>query len=181
MPHGEKLSNCACLKLKGFPNCVKIKVLETIAKMHAKSSLPAPFSQNCQYKNNQTDDGDQSDQGGQKTPAGPAAKAKKSSGSKKKKKKKSPAQLSQVKRVDTKIGEGDSLGSGGQGYQPHQYSLARKGFIDNLKAGGVSAKDAVEQWNASPQKRSMLSTLSLQELKRRRFVAKDCQENPWAN
>lgn len=155
--------------------------------MQAKSSLPAPFSQNRQYKKRQAADGDDDDDDHKDgtPPAESAAKAKKSVGSKsklkKKNTKKAPAQLSKVKRVDTDTGGGEHLGSEGQSYKPHDYSLARKTFINNLKAEGVSPQDAAEQWNASAQKRSMLSTLSVQELKRRRFVAKTCQENPWAD
>lgn len=158
--------------LHGF-TLSKFEVLKTIEKMQNQSTLPAPFSQNCQYKKNQPDDG--SDQDGA---AEPAAKPR-SKANPKKKKKKAPAQISKAK-LAKESEKANSEVSVEQGYQAHHYSDARKAFINKLKDDGVSASDAAEQWNASSLKRDMLSTLTLQELKRRRFVSKECQDNPWA-
>ena len=143
--------------------------------MQTKSTVPAPFSQNRQYKKNQPDDGSDQEEG----EAEPATKARSKKSSKKKKKTKAPAQISKAKSAKESE-QAKSEVSVGQGYQAHQYSDARKQFINKLKHDGFSASDAAEQWNASSLKRDMLCTLTLQELKRRRFVPKECQENPWA-
>ena len=154
----------------------KFEVLKTIEKMQNQSTLPAPFSQNCQYKKNQPDDGsDQEEHGAAK----PAAKPRPKANSKTKSKKRAPAQVSKAKSAKESE-KANSEVSVGQGYQAHHYSDARKASINKLKDDGVSASDAAEQWDASSLKRDMLSTLTLQELKRRRFVSKECQENPWA-
>lgn len=155
------------------------KVLDTIEKMH-KTSTPRPFSQNCQYKKNQPDDGE-SDGGKddpQKTQSERASKKKKNKGKSSKKKKKVPAQLSKAKLQEK---SDDTAAVHDEGvYEAKTYSILRKKFIDEVRETGLSYKDANEKWNSSAEKCRLLSTLSLPELKRRRFVSKDCEENPWS-
>ena len=64
-------------------------------------------------------------------------------------------------------------------YTPHLYAERRVHFIQQAKADGMSIKDAREAWNESDSKRAMLATVSLPELKRRRFVDKTCTVNPF--
>lgn len=64
-------------------------------------------------------------------------------------------------------------------YTPHLYAERRVHFIQQAKADGVSFKEAREAWNESDSKRAMLATVSLPELKRRRFVEKGCTVNPF--
>lgn len=63
-------------------------------------------------------------------------------------------------------------------YAPHEYSSLRQQFLPEKTLAGMSAKEAREEWDMSDVKRRLLSGVSLPELKRRRFVPKDCQVNP---
>eukprot|EP00438_Fugacium_kawagutii_P017117 Skav204433 [mRNA] locus=scaffold1093:75091:75246:- [translate_table: standard] len=45
----------------------------------------------------------------------------------------------------------------------------------------LSHDDAVEAWNQSRQKRLLLGPVSVSELKRRKFIPKGCNHNPWAD
>lgn len=70
-------------------------------------------------------------------------------------------------------------GLGGDG-KPWNYNGVRKTFLDEQKAKGVSFKEAKDMWDASDTKRNYLKPISVQELKRRKFISKDCNTNPWA-
>ena len=65
-------------------------------------------------------------------------------------------------------------------YVPEEYSQTRKAFIDKLRSDGISFSIAASAWNVSKQKRELLSGLSVSELKRRRFLPKEAEANPWA-
>ena len=65
-------------------------------------------------------------------------------------------------------------------YVPAEYAQKRKAFIDGLRKDGHSYNLANMAWNLSKEKRSLLCGLSVSELKRRRFLGKGEQENPWA-
>lgn len=147
-----------------------------------KTSTPRPFSQNRQYKKHQPDDGEFSDDGEgdpQNTQSQHASKKKtKGNGKSSKKKKKVPAQLSKAKLVEKCDDDTAAVPEGG--YEAKTYSILRKKFIDEARETGLSFTDANKKWNSSAEKCRLLSTLSLPELKRRRFVSKDCQENPWS-
>ena len=65
-------------------------------------------------------------------------------------------------------------------YVPAEYAEKRKAFIDGLRKDGHSYNLANAAWNLSKEKRSLLCGLSVSELKRRRFLPKRSQENPWA-
>ena len=64
-------------------------------------------------------------------------------------------------------------------YTPHLYAERRVHFIHQARADGMSLKEAQEAWHESDVKAAMLSTLSLPELKRRRFVPKGVTSNPF--
>ena len=61
------------------------------------------------------------------------------------------------------------------------YAVIRKTFIGLVrKEQGVSYQDACNLWNGSDAKKELLGPLTLAELKRRKFVEKDCEANPWS-
>ena len=57
-----------------------------------------------------------------------------------------------------------------------------KDFLDQAAASGQEATYAMarDKWATSMKRASLLSTVSLPKLKRRRFVSKDCTSNPFA-
>ena len=59
------------------------------------------------------------------------------------------------------------------------YNKVRMGFLASLKEQGHKFVDAKAQWDNSQEKRAIPSTLSLPELKRRKFVDKTCTVHPW--
>ena len=74
----------------------------------------------------------------------------------------------------------------GTRYEPGEYMKCCKSFIkeflDQAAANGEEASYAMarDKWATSMKRASLLSTVSLPELKRRRFVSKDCTTNPFA-
>ena len=74
----------------------------------------------------------------------------------------------------------------GTRYEPGEYMKCCKSFIkeflDQAAANGEEASYAMarDKWATSMTRASLLSTVSLPELKRRRFVSKDCTTNPFA-
>ncbi len=75
----------------------------------------------------------------------------------------------QETRPSTKKGTGSSW----------NYGKVRMGFLASLKEQGHKFVDAKALWDKSEEKRKLLSTLSLPELKRRKFVEKTCDVHPW--
>ena len=144
-----------------------LEVLGALKKMHI--TPPAPFSQNSQYKKNLQEDGpsDGYDADGD-PPAEPVAnlKAAKTKGGK------APVAAPSSHVLEK---SDDSMV-----YKANDYSSIRKAFIQNLKSQGVASSEANDGWNKSDQKRRLLATLPLNELKRRRFVPKGTTVHPWA-
>lgn len=74
----------------------------------------------------------------------------------------------------------------GSKYEPGEYMKCCKAFIkdflDQAAASGEEATYAMarDKWSTSMKRATLLSTVSLPELKRRRFVSKDCTSNPFA-
>ena len=60
------------------------------------------------------------------------------------------------------------------------YNETRMEFLTDLKKSGLTFTEAKKEWDNSDKKRELLSTLSLPELKRRKFVPKSCKTHPWA-
>lgn len=60
------------------------------------------------------------------------------------------------------------------------YSEIRNDFINQSKKRGCSYLVAKAQWDLSAEKRAFLGKESIQELKKRRFLAKGATHNPWA-
>jgi len=74
----------------------------------------------------------------------------------------------------------------GTKYEPGEYKKCCKtlikDFLDQAAASGQEATYAMarDKWATSMKRASLLSTVSLPKLKRRRFVSKDCTSNPFA-
>ena len=66
-------------------------------------------------------------------------------------------------------------------YSAHRYSELRTTYIKEQKDQGATHKAAVDAWDKGQIKKQVLGNLSLGELKRRRFVDKTAEANPWAN
>ena len=60
-----------------------------------------------------------------------------------------------------------------------QYSQIRSLFITSQRSKGFSYKDAVKIWDDSTEKAQILSLVPLPELKKRRFLERGVQSNPW--
>ena len=59
------------------------------------------------------------------------------------------------------------------------YSEIRNGFIKDLRLKGASYQDAAAGWDNSLEKAKFLAPIGLPELRKRRFVEKGCNQNPW--
>ena len=60
------------------------------------------------------------------------------------------------------------------------YSRQRQAFLDASKKEGLTSKQANSAWLISPDRASLMATMSLSELKRRRFVPPGSTVNPFA-
>lgn len=60
------------------------------------------------------------------------------------------------------------------------YASVRTDYIKKLQKDGMKFKEAVDDWNKSECKRSLLQDVSVKELKRRKFIPKGSSTNPWA-
>ena len=69
--------------------------------------------------------------------------------------------------------------SGSEGYTPHLYAEKRKAFLQEAQQKGLGAGEARAAWNESREKALLLCDVPIPELKRRKFVAKGCTENPF--
>ena len=61
------------------------------------------------------------------------------------------------------------------------YRAIRKQYIaEKMAAENCSHKDAAESWEESEPRRSLLGSISVSELKCRKFLPKGADKNPWA-
>ena len=61
------------------------------------------------------------------------------------------------------------------------YNDIRLDFIKKQRTeNGKSFQEAKAIWDDSDEKRTILGAVSVKELRRRKFIPKDCQTNPWA-
>ena len=142
-----------------------------------KSPAPTPFAQNAQYKKSFKSDPPAADPD--------AAELEKPNGKTKPKKKLKAS--SKKKRCPggnvkdaPKVCAVPASGSGDVGeYKAQEYSKLRQAFISEAREKGASFTEAANGWNTSQQKRKLLSTLSVPELRRRRFIGKEIDHNPW--
>ena len=70
-------------------------------------------------------------------------------------------------------------GSGMGLYQPHLYSERYHIFVQAAMQNGATCNDAKGQWLSSQDRANLLADMPLPELKRRRFVCKECKANPF--
>lgn len=67
-------------------------------------------------------------------------------------------------------------------YKANEYKKVRQEYIASVKDGlGLTPSEANQSWNDSTQKKRLLGGLSVPELRRRRFIPKGCDHNPWAS
>ena len=65
--------------------------------------------------------------------------------------------------------------------QTWDYAEVRKAYIKACREGtDLDYAAAKTAWDASKEKREYLGRVSVSELKRRKFLPKGAQENPWA-
>jgi hypothetical protein len=61
------------------------------------------------------------------------------------------------------------------------FNEVRTSFISSFREQhGCPYKEAKAAWDSSSAKKNMLRKLSVSELKRRKFIGKGCDVNPWA-
>ena len=138
-------------------------------KQHLHSELPKPFAQSAQYQKNFKDE--EGDDKSKKTVSGAAF-------TKKKKNQKKPkADVKKLPAASTCDDENPSLV-----YKANEYQKVRNEYLADAKAElGLTHTEANEAWNDSTQKKRLLGGLSVPELRRRRFIPKGCDHNPWAS
>ena len=67
-------------------------------------------------------------------------------------------------------------------YQAGDYAANREKYIQDLmEKNQCSWKTASQSWNGSMERATLLQYMSVGELKRRRFISKEVQENPFLN
>ena len=152
------------------------KVLNTLKSQ--MGSAPKPFAQSAQYKKAFEADAEPDQPAEQ--PCVPKKKQKAMKGKKKR------PDVKKLKKVEPKesVEGGASVDAqlNYEIYKPQDYMRIRKEFIDDAKKKlDLSAKAASERWNSSDQKRKLLRNVSIPELRRRRFIEKGCDHNPWAD
>ncbi|CAK9052448.1 DAO domain-containing protein, partial [Durusdinium trenchii] len=159
-------------------------VLATLKDRMAESSAKGDvaFSQSDQYKTAGDHDGDADHEGteGPSSKKPPKNKKGKMKGSKKMKKKK--AVLNGKFAAGTRVSqEAKSTNT----YQAGDYKLIQRDFIEKFqgaaKLSGKKASFAQAQaaWATSLDRARILSSLSVAELKKRKFVEKGCSNNPF--
>lgn len=92
-----------------------------------------------------------------------------------------PAKRARVEKQDPPAMPSADSGDGKRA-KAWNYAAVRKEFIDNVRTEkpDCSYSDAVELWNASAPRRALLGSLSVVELKKRKFLPKGATVNPWA-
>ena len=148
-----------------------------MASLEKQSSQPPqPFPLNAQYVANiagpKGEDGDSEasgDEGDVKSKRSRVAGKKPNS---KKNKTKAKAKSSKEK-PPAKTGETTGSNDG------WKYGAIRNAFIQDQRNKGVGFDAAKSLWDSSEQEAQLLSVVSVQELKRRKFLPKGASENPW--
>ena len=136
---------------------------------------PKPFPQSAQYKTNFKKDA-------VPDPDAQELESKVPSKSNRKKKPRAAVKNAKMKKGPLPATSEDvSAASCGDVYKPHEYSRIRREFINLKKDSGLSGVEANDAWNQSKQKRKLLAGVSVSQLRRRRFIEKGCDHNPWAS
>ena len=153
------------------------EVLKVLQDKQALVTAPAPFPQSAQYKTACEEEPEEHDPETEKP-------RKKGKSKKAKGKRRCPAQVAKASHADPKADEPVVVvpvkpATPDETYSPSRYAELRKHFVSEKMATGLSWKIAQGEWNKSDLKRQLLSSVDLPELKRRRFVSKECTKNPW--
>ena len=152
------------------------EVLKVLEDKRTVMNAPTPFPQSAQYK--------KEDEGGPEEADLETGKPRKKKTMKSKKaKKRGPAQVDKTKVVEIPKDPAPSEfmpATSMEIYTPSRYSELRKHFVNEKMSDGLSWRNAQDEWNKCDLKRQLLCAVPLPELKRRRFVSKDCTANPWA-
>lgn len=65
--------------------------------------------------------------------------------------------------------------------KPWDYNARKTEFIKKLRGEAkCSFEEARTKWDSSEEKKNYLGAVSVKELRKRKFIAKGCQTNPWA-
>ena len=92
-------------------------------------------------------------------------------------KKKPAGKAKQAKKTEA---EEEPAKEAGQQYQAGDYASHREKYIQKLmKKGKCNWKQASQSWNGSMERATLLQSMSVSELKRRRFISKEEKENPF--
>ena len=83
------------------------------------------------------------------------------------------SKTSEVPKPSSDAGSGMGL------YQPHLYSERYRVFVQAAMQNGATCNDAKGQRLSSQDRANLLADMPLPELKRRRFVCKECKANPF--
>ena len=87
---------------------------------------------------------------------------------------------SSKKQVSLKNAPDNSLeGDGDQKSGAWEYGKMRREWIRGKMIEGFSHKEASNLWDESKEKATLLAPVSLGELKRRKFLPKGSDSNPW--
>ena len=95
-------------------------------------------------------------------------------------KKKKGQKKSNAAKAKPKPSVGEPPKVSNSSYSPHYFHERSQIFIQKSRADGNSHKVAVALWTQSQERRELLAGLTVQELKRRKFVPKTCVSNPFA-
>ena len=154
---------------------------QVLASLEKQSSQPPePFPLHAQYVPNiaglKGEDGDSEASGDEDVGSKkPRAKGKKPSNKTNRGRAKATSSKQKTIRNTSKPITGETSCSDG-GWQ---YGAVRNAFIQDLRSKGVGFGDAKPLWDSSEQKTQILSAVTVQELKRRKFLPKGACENPW--
>ena len=149
----------------------KLSLAQVLATIRANMlAPPKPFASTNQYSKarEEWEEGESEEPKPKKSKKHKNAKPKKCKRTKR-------SRSSRMKKIVKKIKADEEVG-----YKPGKFAARKKEFIAGQRANGATAAQAALAWDQSTDKRSLLSQLSLGELKKRRFVDKACAANPWA-
>ena len=152
-------------------------VLKVLQDKQALMTAPAPFPQSAQYKTACEEEPEEDDP--------ETEKARKKLKKKAKGKRRRPAQVAEASKANPNADEPAVVvpefkpATSDETYSPSRYAELRKHFVSERMSAGLSWKNAQGEWNKSDLKRQLLSSLDLPDLKKRRFVSKECTTNPW--
>ena len=134
--------------------------LKVLASMEKNASAPPPFPLNAQYvsaimaakKGAGEDDSEDENTG------------------------KPPKKIKKPKKPKNKGASKQPVKSKESGWN---YNSIRTNFINGLKSDGKSFGEASKLWDESMDKAKILSSISVAELKKRRFLPAGSVKNPW--